>query len=605
MVRWGDAMKKILMIVSLILITIILMGFEEQVEIEFTAEELQWIQENPVIRVAPDINYGPIEYLDEDGKLKGASLDYLEWIEEHSGLEVELVIIDTWPEIIEAVKNREIDFLSAATKTEQREEYLLFTEPYIAVPNVIITRLEDQSNLVLDDLVGKEVVVLEDYAIQDYLEFYYSNIELFPVVTLDEGLSLVSFGTKDYMVVSIAQVSYYIKEKAINNLKVSGESGYNNELSMAVRDDWPMLRRILNKAIKAMPEKEQEKIFNRWVNIEVDQVLSQEMVYAVLIVLAISLIILTSILYFNHALRIRVDERTELYKNELSERHKAEAELADLNDTLEEKVKERTEALSKAIEDLKSVQEKLIETEKLASLGRVIMGVSHQLNTPIGASISLTSFLQKKQKGLFSELEKGALNKEGLINYLEEINHATDLMEKELDLAKTFIEHFKELTANTYPQEMKKINLSKYLSNLIGIYGKQLEAQNVIVKVSCDKEINAYTSLVYLNNIFRNLVSNSLTHGFINTTDGHIYIEVALVEDEIVIKYKDDGVGIERDILNSVYEPLFTTSMGTSSGLGLNILYNTVITSMNGSLDLSSDVGFGVNFTIRFRTENF
>lgn len=391
-------MKKVLLLMSLLFITILLLGLEEQVTIEFTTEELKWIQEHPVIRVAPDINYGPIEYLDEDGELKGASLDYLEWIEDHTGLEIELVVIDTWPEIIEAIKNRKIDFLSAATKTEQREEYLLFTEPYIAVPNVIITRLEDQSNLVLDDLVGKEVVVLEDYAIQDYLEFYYSNIELFPVVSLDEGLSLVSFGTKDYMVVSIAQVSYYIKEKAINNLKVSGESGYNNELSMAVRDDWPMLRRILNKAIKAMPENEQEKIFNRWVSIEVDQLLSKEMVYVVLVILAFSLIVLASILYFNHALRSRVEERTAMYKNELLERHKAEEELANLNDTLEEKVKERTEALSKAIEDLKSVQEKLIETEKMASLGRVIIGVSHQLNTPIGASISLTSFLQKSRK---------------------------------------------------------------------------------------------------------------------------------------------------------------------------------------------------------------
>lgn len=147
------------------------------------------------------------------------------------------------------------------------------------------------------------------------------------MVTLDEGLSLVSFGSEDYMVVSLAQVSFYMKEKAVTNLKIAGETGYNNDLSFGIRDDWPMLRKIMNKALSAMPEQEHKRIYSKWISIGVDQFISQEVVYAIMILVAIILAALISILFFNHVLRLRVDERTNMYKQELHDRKKAEEEL--------------------------------------------------------------------------------------------------------------------------------------------------------------------------------------------------------------------------------------------------------------------------------------
>lgn len=194
-------MKKFILLCGLIFFTFLFLGLEDQVTIDFSEEELDWMSNNPVIRLASDINFGPIEYLGDDGKVKGAAVDCLSWIESHTGLEIEFVLYDGWPMVIEEIKGKNVDMLGAATKTEQREEYLLFTDPYISVPNVIITREDASSNLILDDLEGQEVVVLKDYAIQDYLEYNYEKINLIPVETLDEGLSLVSFGTKDYMFV--------------------------------------------------------------------------------------------------------------------------------------------------------------------------------------------------------------------------------------------------------------------------------------------------------------------------------------------------------------------------------------------------------------------
>ena len=593
-------MRKILVWALIIVLFSVFIGVGTKEEIEWTQAELDWMAEHPVIRIALDYNFGPIEYLNDEGELEGATVDYITWIEAHTPLEFQYEEIGEWSKIVQASKKKEIDML-VATMTEYREEYLLFTEPFISVPNIIITRIDGPSNIVLDNLYYNDLVVLKDYAIVDYLSFNYPDINLKTATSLDEGISLIVFGTEDYMVVSLAQASFYMKEKAVTNLKVAGNTGYNNDLSFGIRDDWPMLRKIINKALSTMSAQEHKRIYSKWITIDVDQFISQEVVYAIMILIAIILAALISILFFNHVLRLRVDERTGLYKQELHDRKKAEEDLAALNDTLEDKVRERTEELSAAIHDLKQVQQKLIETEKMASLGRVIMGVSHQLNTPIGTSISLVSLLKKKQEEVENRIINGQLSKQEFLTYLETTSEAVNMVEKELFRSKNFIEHFKEMSANTYPQEKKRVHMPTYLYNVLGIFANRLNNKRVEVTIECDDNLEIYTSLVYLNNIFKNLISNSLKHGFRDTKSGNIFISVEKENDHVEIRYKDDGIGIERDILTSVYEPLFTTSMGKYTGLGLNILYNTVVTSMNGSLDLSSELGLGVNFLIKFK----
>jgi signal transduction histidine kinase len=593
-------MRKILVWALIIVLFSVFIGVGTKEEIEWTQAELDWMAEHPVIRIALDYNFGPIEYLNDEGELEGATVDYITWIEAHTPLEFQYEEIGEWSKIVQASKKKEIDML-VATMTEYREEYLLFTEPFISVPNIIITRIDGPSNIVLDDLYYNDLVVLKDYAIVDYLSFNYPDINLKTATSLDEGISLIVFGTEDYMVVSLAQASFYMKEKAVTNLKVAGNTGYNNDLSFGIRDDWPMLRKIMNKALSTMSAQEHKRIYSKWITIDVDQFIRQEVVYAIMILIAIILAALISILFFNHVLRLRVDERTALYKQELHDRKKAEEDLAALNDTLEDKVRERTEELSAAIHDLKQVQQKLIETEKMASLGRVIMGVSHQLNTPIGTSISLVSLLKKKQEEVENRIINGQLSKQEFLTYLETTSEAVNMVEKELFRSKDFIEHFKEMSANTYPQEKKRVHMPTYLYNVLGIFANRLNNKRVEVTIECDDNLEIYTSLVYLNNIFKNLISNSLKHGFRDTKSGNIFISVEKENDHVEIRYKDDGIGIERDILTSVYEPLFTTSMGKYTGLGLNILYNTVVTSMNGSLDLSSELGLGVNFLIKFK----
>jgi signal transduction histidine kinase len=568
-------MKRILLGLIGVLALVSLLGQSFGATIELTTEELEWIDKHPVIRYAPDIRFGPIEYMDREGVVKGASIDYLEWISEHTGLNFEIVSYQNWSEIIDAAAEKNVDVIGAAW-TEQRDDYLLFTEPFIAVPNVIITRTDYQADLTLEALSGKKVIVLENYAIQDYIETHYPEIELIPVLTLSEGLSRISLATDDYMAVSLAQASFLMKEKTITNLKVSGDTYYDNELSFGIRDDWSVLQGIMNKALDVMPESKREEIYSRWVHIETEPIISREAILAIVASLIVAIVIILSIAFFNRVLRERVAQKTQ--------------ELEKLNNCLEEKVEQRTA--------------ELVEAEKMASLGRMVMGVSHQLNTPLGSSISAVSLIGKRQKEIRDLIEKGDLSKDAFIKYIVENERAVEIITKELNKAKELIQHFSELSSTIQEQDEILININKYLGNLIGSYTKRLAEKNINVIVYCDADLKVLISRVYLDNIFNNLINNSIRHGFKSYDSGQIIIRVNLEEDRIKINYKDNGIGIDHKLLPNIYEPLFTTTMGQTIGIGLNILYNTVVITLKGDLTLETDVGKGVDFNMSFRMEN-
>lgn len=592
-------MKKLLLIVIISLCLSMLVGAGPEHAIEFTEDEIEWMHTHPLISYAPDPYFGPIEYLDENGVLKGASIDYLEWIEAQTGLKFEIVMHENWDDIIQATKNGEVDMVTA-TWTKQRAEYLTFTTPFIAMPNVIITRLDGPESLDLKDLHSEEVVVIREYAIHDYLEDNHPEIELYLVNDLDVGLSLVSFGTKKYMVVSIAQVSYFLKETAVTNLKVSGNADFTNELSFAVQEELSLLQKIIDKTLDAMPKSEKDRIYSKWISIDAEPAISPEMVILMKILIAIALVVVVLVLFFNKILRLKVEEKTGLYRKELTVRKEAEKQLEELNICLEEKVEERTDELMRTIDELKTVQRKLIDAEKMVSLGRMAMGVSHQMNTPLGTSVTMISWVEKKQAELKEALIEGTIDKEGLVKYLNEIEEATFMTEREIQRVVTFVNHFKELYIDAHDQEKSLIQIDVYFKSIRKQFRSQLTKANIDFQVDFQEDLVINMSPILLNNIFKNLIKNSLEHGFKYMTFGSIKIQVIQEDDLVTIVYEDNGIGIEKEVLSNVYEPLFTTSMGQSTGLGLNILYNTVVTSLGGQLELSSDVDEGIQFVMRF-----
>jgi len=181
--------------------------------VELTAEQDQWLADHPVIRVAPDPDFAPFEYMDDDGLYQGISADYLNLVESRLGIRFTILQAETWDQVLDWARNGEADLLVCLARTPQRTEYLAFTDPHIKLPGVIIATTESREALSLSDLKGKQVAVVSGYVWQDLLTLDHPDIELIPVPNIATALQMTSFGIVDAMVGDQATTSYFIQQE--------------------------------------------------------------------------------------------------------------------------------------------------------------------------------------------------------------------------------------------------------------------------------------------------------------------------------------------------------------------------------------------------------
>jgi diguanylate cyclase (GGDEF)-like protein/PAS domain S-box-containing protein len=284
----------------------------------FTEKERKWLENNPRIRFAPAPNYPPVEFFDEDGTYRGITADFIQLIREEFGISFEIVQLKNWSQVVTRSKKREVDMWGAAAKTPEREVYMEFTEPYITLPAVIIVRKEMSGNLTMEDLRDKKVVLIENYASQDYVRENYPYLNTLSVPDIKTGLQMVSFGVADAIIATNASAIYYIEKYGLSNLRVCGESGYEWHLCFAVRSDWPLLHSIIQKALDDIPEEKEKEIFRHWISLEAPGFRLTKVQIAIIIV---SIIILLTIAVFiwNINLRRAIDRQTERLNHTLLE----------------------------------------------------------------------------------------------------------------------------------------------------------------------------------------------------------------------------------------------------------------------------------------------
>ncbi|MCK4826228.1 transporter substrate-binding domain-containing protein, partial [bacterium] len=236
--------------------------------VSLTPEEVEWLKKHPVITLAPDPDFHPIEFFDAQGKYKGISADYTALLEEKLGIEFKTVNLKRWDKVLEQAKGRKVDMFGAATKSPQREEYMLFAEPHIEFPGVFLTRSGNGDTYTMKQLQGLRVAVVSGYIWQDLIEKDYPEMDLYLVPDIKSGLEEVSLGTVDVFINDIATASYYIEQSGITSLRISGETGYFTRLAFASRSDWPILNGILQKALAQISPAEIAAIYKKWVHLD-------------------------------------------------------------------------------------------------------------------------------------------------------------------------------------------------------------------------------------------------------------------------------------------------------------------------------------------------
>jgi diguanylate cyclase (GGDEF)-like protein/PAS domain S-box-containing protein len=318
--------------------------------VSLTPAERAWLAEHPVIRLAPDPDFPPIEFIDGDGNYQGIAADYAALVERKLGIKFTITRLQSWDEVLEKAQSREIDMFGAASKSPQRAKYMTFTQPHIQLPGVIIVRNDVAGELQLDDLQQKRVAVVSGYIWQDLLLNDFPDLQLRRVPDLKTGLNETSFGTVDALVANLAIASWYIQREGITNLRVAGESGYFGRYAFATRKDWPELNRILEKTLAAVTPEEHQQILQRWVAVDAGAPFLNR---TSVIVIAGILALLLAILAWNRALKSQVRQRTRDLEKQLEQRRKAEQALDQVNSELEQRVQDRTARLEDSNQQLR------------------------------------------------------------------------------------------------------------------------------------------------------------------------------------------------------------------------------------------------------------
>ncbi len=321
--------KFMLFIICSLILLLCPLSFAEP-SFKLTDEEKAWLDAHPVIHYAPDPVFAPMEFIDEHGDVQGIMIDYLNWIQSHYDVKFEYTKLKNWDSVLQALKNGEIDLVSASI-TPEREKYALFSDVYLSLGNTILVREDYSGTLSEKDLLTMRTGVMRSYAVEEYLKLKYPSIDFIEFDNIEDALKQLSFGTIDAMVVDIAQGSYYITHFNISNLKSAGDIDFNYNLSFGVRKDYDVLVNILDKAIDTMPNDEYMQIKTKWIAYNTSDSLNNNVILISFIVLGVALAIAASFLLWNRLLRREVALQTEKLKSELELRMSIQEELLTKN----------------------------------------------------------------------------------------------------------------------------------------------------------------------------------------------------------------------------------------------------------------------------------
>lgn len=279
---------------------------------------------------------------------------------------------------------------------------------------------------------------------------------------------------------------------------------------------------------------------------------------------------------------------------DLSERKRAEEALRELNEQLENRVEERTRELRQAMAQI-------IESEKLASLGVLVAGVSHELNTPIGNMVLAATALLDKLNELIDGAGHNALTRSGLQQGLAECHGASEIIARNGYRASDLIESFKRVSVDQTSQRRRRFDLRCTVQDsltALGAVTRRAKAR-IDLQIPAGIEMDSYPG--HLEQIINNVIMNSITHGFDGRSEGNIVIAASSDGEMVELVYADDGRGIAPELQHKVFEPFYTTKLGQGgSGLGLSIVHNLVQAIFKGQLRLESAPDQGVRMVFSF-----
>jgi signal transduction histidine kinase len=259
------------------------------------------------------------------------------------------------------------------------------------------------------------------------------------------------------------------------------------------------------------------------------------------------------------------------------------------------KNKRTTRELTKTLANLNETQEQLIQSEKMASLGRLVAGVAHEINTPLSIAITANSLVLDDTLEIKERIDSASLSKSRMKKHIETTEKSLVMSESALDRVRHLLVNFKLVAADQIVSEQREINLSKYIEEVMSTLSVEMKKRKVTYQCIAPDVMLITTIPGVFSQVLSNLVMNSLIHGFDGMQAGDINVTLLEVEGQgVELNYSDSGKGMDEHTLKNIFEPFFTTKRGLgSTGLGMNIVYNLVNQQLKGMIEVTSEQNVG------------
>jgi len=294
---------------------------------------------------------------------------------------------------------------------------------------------------------------------------------------------------------------------------------------------------------------------------------------------------------------------------DITKQKQTEDEIKKLNEELEDRVEQRTTELKAAnvhlntsLRQLQDTQEQLIQSEKMASLGGLVAGVAHEINTPVGVGVTAVSHLQMKINEYTKHYHSGQFTRDDFESLLNSTTESSEIIHNNLNRAAELIRSFKQVAVDQTCNEVRSFNLHEYLSEILHSLKPKLKTGTGqhSAAIDCPLDIVMHSHPGALSQVMTNLIMNSVIHGFDEQQAGNININASHTADgNIQLDYSDNGKGISAENLKKIFEPFFTTRRSQGgTGLGMHIVYNLVTQTLGGRIHCRSTKNQGTTFQI-------
>lgn len=265
-----------------------------------------------------------------------------------------------------------------------------------------------------------------------------------------------------------------------------------------------------------------------------------------------------------------------------------------------QKLEETNQELAQAFTSLTNMQQDLIRSEKMAALGSLVGGIAHELNTPIGNSITMGSSLLAETRAMLAEVETGQVRLQTAQQHLEDIGMGIEVLMRNLDRAAELVSSFKQVAVDRATDQVRRFDVKHVLEEIVLTLWPLIRGTPYRLELDLADGIEIESYPGPLGQIITNFVNNALLHGFDGRSHGCMFLTTRkLGADKVEISFSDDGKGMDAAHLKRIFEPFFTTRLGQGgSGLGMHIVYNLVTGRLQGQIDVQSHPGHGTTLTL-------